>query len=96
MIAAMSEFAKMDIFFFVTTIVVVILGILCAFVLYRLWRILGRVEHVAREVEGEAHLLRDDIAHMRRAGRFGMRQAWRFLKRMVLKLADDTREHAKS
>ncbi|HUO50197.1 MAG TPA: hypothetical protein VMU25_01360 [Candidatus Paceibacterota bacterium] len=91
----MSEFAKMDIFFFVTTLVVVVLGVIFAFILFRVWKILGRVEHVAQEVESEAQLLRGDIAQMRSAGHFGMKQFWRFLKRMFLRFADDSRTDTK-
>ena len=60
----MSEFAKMDIFFMVTTFVVVILGILIAMILYQVWRILGHVERLGQIFEDEAKLVRGDIAEL--------------------------------
>ncbi len=61
----MSEFAKMDIFFLVTTIAVVLLGLMIGFVLFRIWRILGHVEKFSQEVSEESALLRADVAHLR-------------------------------
>jgi hypothetical protein len=79
----MSEFAKMDIFFVVTTIVVIILGILLALIFYRVWRILGHVERFSLLMSDEAMLVREDIAELRqnvkREG-FKMRYIVRFFK----------------
>ena len=61
----MNEFAKMDIFFFITTIIVVAIGILLAIILLRIWRILGHVEDISREVSAESALMRSDIAAWR-------------------------------
>jgi len=61
----MEGFLKMDVFFFVTTLVVVLLGILVAMVLYRLWRILKNVEHISHEVAQESGLIREDLAELR-------------------------------
>ncbi|HVM73562.1 MAG TPA: hypothetical protein VMU13_01635 [Candidatus Paceibacterota bacterium] len=61
----MSEFAKMDAFFFITTLVVVVVGALLAFILFRIWRILGHVEEISKDVSEESELLRNDLAHMR-------------------------------
>ena len=61
----MTEFAKMDVFFLVTTIVVIVLGILVAFVLYRVWQILGHVERISGEIDKETVLVRRDIAELR-------------------------------
>ncbi len=63
----MSEFAKMDIFFVVTTIAVIaVAGFLCV-ALYRVLNILRNVEHVSKIVSDEGDLVRDDIAEMRTA-----------------------------
>jgi hypothetical protein len=63
--SAMSEFAKMDIFFLVTTLVVIALAILVALILYRVWQILGHVENISRNVAEESTMLRSDIARLR-------------------------------
>lgn len=61
----MDSFAQMDIFFVVTTVVVVANGILVALVLFRVWRILGYVERISHEISEESALLRMDVAHLR-------------------------------
>ena len=61
----MTEFVKMDIFFFITTIVVVVLGVLMVLILLRVWQILGHVERISRDVSEESALLRSDIATLR-------------------------------
>jgi cell division protein FtsL len=63
----MSDFAKMDIFFVVTTVAVIVVAILLSFALYRILRILRNVEHVSQIVSDEGDLVRDDIAEMRTA-----------------------------
>ncbi len=55
----------MDIFFFITTIVVVAIGILLAFILLRIWRILGHVEEISKDVSAESALMRSDLADLR-------------------------------
>lgn len=62
---AMGEFAKMDIFFFITTIVVILIGIVLMIILIRIWRILGHVEEISKDVSEESALVRDDIAQLR-------------------------------
>jgi hypothetical protein len=61
----MSEFAKMDIFFVVTTIAVVIVAALFTIALYYIVRILRNVDHVSQIVSEEGDLMREDIAQMR-------------------------------
>ena len=61
----MNEFLKMDIFFIVTTLVVVMLGIVVTFILFRVWRILGHIEDISRDISEESALLRNDVAQMR-------------------------------
>lgn len=77
----MDEFAKMDIFFVVTTIAVALLGVLFAIVLYRAWRILGHVERFMQQVNEEAGLVRHDIARARAGiGAFSWRSGIKFLR----------------
>ena len=68
----MSEFAKMDFFFLITTLVVIVIGVLLAFVLYRIWKILGHVENISRDVSAESTLVRNDIAELRSAVHEGL------------------------
>jgi hypothetical protein len=61
----MDEFLKMDIFFVVTTVAVVVVSVLLAFVLIRVLRILKNIEDISLMVEAEGEKLREDIAHVR-------------------------------
>jgi len=55
----------MDIFFLVTTIVVIAIGVFLVLILMRIWRILGHVENISKDVSEESALLRDDIGDLR-------------------------------
>ncbi len=61
----MSDFAKMDIFFVVTTIAVIVVAGLLAYALFKIIKILRNVEHVSQIVSDEGDLVREDIAQMR-------------------------------
>ena len=61
----MSQFLQMDIFFLVTTIVVIAIGVFLVLILMRIWRILGHVENISKDVSEESALLRDDIDDLR-------------------------------
>lgn len=61
----MSDFLKMDIFFFTSTLVVILLGLLLIVVLYYVIRILKSVDHVAHNVSDESDNLREDVAVLR-------------------------------
>jgi len=61
----MNDFLKMDIFFFVTTIIVLAIGIVMFLIVLRLWRILGSIERIAEMAEHETGLLKEDIANLR-------------------------------
>ena len=61
----MNDFLKMDIFFIITTLVVLMLGIVVTLILFRVWRILGHVEDISRDIRDESALLRNDVAQMR-------------------------------
>ena len=61
----MNEFLKMDIFFFVATAEMLILGAMGGFVIWRLLKILRHVERIAEIAGAEAEHLRDDAAYMR-------------------------------
>ncbi|MBM3261084.1 hypothetical protein FJY93_01560 [Candidatus Kaiserbacteria bacterium] len=61
----MSDFLQMDIFFFVTTVVVILVGLLIAFILLRIYQILTHVEEISKDFSEESHLVRGDIADLR-------------------------------
>jgi len=63
----MNQFLEMQIFFLITTLVVVAIGVVLGFVLMRIWRILGHVERISRDVSEESSLLRGDINELRRS-----------------------------
>lgn len=62
---AMNEFLKMDVFFLITTVAVLLVTGLVCFVLYRILRILRNVEHVSQIVSDESDLVRNDLSEMR-------------------------------
>lgn len=61
----MEDFLKMDIFFAVTTLVVVIVGALVAYGIYLVLRILRNVEKISKTVSDEADMIKADIDDMR-------------------------------
>ncbi len=61
----MNDFLKMDIFFVVTTLAVVVATVLLVAVLIRVLRILKNVEDISVMVEEEGQNLRNDIAGVR-------------------------------
>jgi membrane protein implicated in regulation of membrane protease activity len=61
----MEEFLKMDIFFTIATAAIVIVGILLALVLWRVYRILKKVEHISQNVSEESDALRKDVGTLR-------------------------------
>ncbi|MDP2665333.1 MAG: hypothetical protein Q8P23_01635 [bacterium] len=61
----MDEFLKMDIFFVVATVAVVVLAFFTAFVLWRLERVLRNIEHISEQVAAESDDIRQDLAGLR-------------------------------
>ena len=61
----MSDFLKMDVFFVVATLAVLVVGVLSTIVLIRVWRILGNFERVSENVADETDSLRADIEELR-------------------------------
>ena len=61
----MDDFLRMDIFFVVTTAVVVLGGALCVVALVYIIKILRSVDHVARNVSEESDNVRGDVAILR-------------------------------
>ncbi|MDB5244588.1 MAG: hypothetical protein JWN18_458 [Parcubacteria group bacterium] len=61
----MTDFLKMDVFFVVTTIAVVVVAALMSYLLWRVSRILEHIEHISEQVALEADAIRDDLALVR-------------------------------
>ena len=61
----MDTLIHADIFFFVTTIVVVAVGIILGIALVYLIRILGDVKKVSKKVKEGAEVLSDDLSDLR-------------------------------
>ncbi len=61
----MEDLAKMDLFFIVTTVAVIVVAGLFSYGLYRIIRILRHVERITEMAEAEGKLMREDIASMR-------------------------------
>ncbi|MFA7302859.1 MAG: hypothetical protein WC030_03895 [Candidatus Paceibacterota bacterium] len=78
----MNDFLKMDIFFAVTTVVTIVLGIGIAIVLWRLERILKNVEHISKQIAIESDNVRQDLVELRsniRQGKGRLMSLLRFL-----------------
>lgn len=61
----MTEFLKMDVFFFITSVAVILLALLVAYVLWQVSRILKHIEHISEQVAQEAGTIRGDLAEVR-------------------------------
>jgi len=61
----MNEFLKMDIFFFVATLAVVLLAFFGACVLWRVSRVLKNIEHISEQISLESDTIRSDLAEVR-------------------------------
>jgi|CXWL01.1.fsa_nt_gi uncharacterized membrane protein (DUF106 family) len=61
----MNEFLKMDVFFVVTTVIAIIVGILVCVVLYYFARFLRTLNRIADEIEEETQVIRADIREAR-------------------------------
>ena len=61
----MSEFAKMDIFFFITTIVAVVLGILFVMLMVYFIRIAKDIKYISQKAKTEAGLISEDLSDLR-------------------------------
>ena len=80
----MGEFLKMDIFFFVTTVAVVVCIFFVSVALWRIQRILRNVEHITRQVAAESDSVREDLAEMRdeiRQGKGRLTSLFSFMKK---------------
>jgi hypothetical protein len=61
----MAEFFKMDVFFFVTTLSVIVLTSLTAYVLWRVARVIQYIEHISKQFSFEIDEAGVYLAEMR-------------------------------
>lgn len=61
----MNEFAKMDIFFFVTTIAVVVLTILLAILIIYIIKISKDIKYITRKAKSEADIISGELSELR-------------------------------
>ena len=86
--ARMTEFFKMDVFFFVTTVMVAFAGVLLCLILWKIFQILQHVERFAQMAHEESALLREDIAEFRshvKSQGFGLGLLWGFFRKLSKK-----------
>ena len=84
----MTELLQMDIFFFVTTVAVVLLGTFGTIVLWRVSRVLKNVEHLSKQAALESDLIRSDLVGMRtdiRRGKGRLKSMFRFLGKISMR-----------
>jgi hypothetical protein len=96
----METLIHADIFFFVTTIVVVIVGIALTIALIYLAKVLRDIKAITREVKEETILFRQDIGNLRndiRREGFRLEQIWSFFRNIVKsrmpKITKKTKKH---
>ncbi|MBP9760110.1 MAG: hypothetical protein KBD24_01950 [Candidatus Pacebacteria bacterium] len=75
-----GSFLKMDVFFFVTTIVVLVVGILFAIFMYYLIRVVRDVSEITARVKVEAHDIVEDVRDMREGIKEGISSARTYTK----------------
>lgn len=86
----MDDFLKMDVFFVVTTAVVLIGGVICMVALYYLIRVLRSVDRLMKNISEESDNIREDIALLRaKAREEGMK--WKHLLDFFFRIASRNR-----
>ena len=88
----MNEFLKMDLFFFITTLAVVLLAAFGAIVLWRLSRVLKNIEYISEQVARETDAVRQDFAEVRadiRRGKGRMKSVLDFLRKREKRVPKD-------
>ncbi|MEK7162010.1 MAG: hypothetical protein AAB729_04975 [Patescibacteria group bacterium] len=61
----MSEFAKMDIFFVITSAAVILLGILLAVLIIYIIKISRDIKYISQRAKSEADLISQDLSELR-------------------------------
>jgi predicted Holliday junction resolvase-like endonuclease len=61
----MTEFAKMDVFFFVTTIAVIIFTLLVAVAAIYIIKILRDIKYITKKAKSEADIISEELSDLR-------------------------------
>ena len=88
----MDAFLKMDIFFFITTVAVIVITILVTGILWRLSRILKQFEHISEQVALEGDKIRLDLADVRadiRRGKGRLKSIFDFFSKTAKRASKD-------
>ena len=79
----MDSIVKSEIFFFITSIAVIVLSIGAAVVLVYAVRVLRDVDHVAKLVRDESDLIAKDVSRLRESAEEKGMEAGRFIKFII-------------
>jgi len=79
----MEEILKADIFFFISSIFVVIISVVLLIALYYLIKILRDVKEISKNVNNESRLIIEDIDNVRRGIKNKGRQVGSFISKIV-------------
>jgi hypothetical protein len=94
-----TSFIHADIFFFVTTIAVVLVSIVLVIVLIYLAKILSDIKEITREVKEETVLIRGDIQGLRENVKhegFRLGHLWTFFRTLIKRPASTRSKKIKS
>jgi hypothetical protein len=83
----------MNIFFFITTVAVILITIALTLVLWRISRILKHIEHISEQAALESDDIRHDLASMRtdiRRGKGRLKSLFSFFKKTAKRASSDT------
>ena len=89
----MNEFLKMDIFFFVATLGVVLFICFGALATWQITRILKNIEHISSQVALESDEIRRDLAEVRadiRSGKGRLKSLFRFFTKRSARASKET------
>lgn len=93
-----SSLVHADIFFFVTTITVVVVGIAFTVALVYLSKVLSNIKDITGDIKEETVLVREDIRTMRddiRREGFRLQQLWKFFGGMGKSKKRETKTRSK-
>lgn len=78
-----QDFFKMDIFFFITSVVVLVHGVMLAFLIYYLTKVARDVSEITARVKKEANEIVDDVREAREDIKDGIETAKEYTKQAV-------------
>ena len=91
----MTEFAKMDIFFFITSAAVVLLGLLAAIILVYFIKISRDIRYISKKAKSEADFIAQDLSDLRqnlKGKGAGLKHFWSFFNAMSKKRSSRSKQ----